>query len=136
ESRSGWQQVNFKTPVAITANTVYVASYHIWGLALAFGIKFPVVSAVVVSAVLGLGLMVPAAPGGLGTYELAGVAGLQLIGVDASSAAALTLVIHAWVFVTNVGGGLFLLACGGMPAAGIRGSPAGRPPCRRRARPA
>src|SRR5262249_23045991 len=44
ESASGWQQVNFKTPVAITANTVYVASYHIWGLALAFGIKFPVVS--------------------------------------------------------------------------------------------
>jgi WD40 repeat protein len=24
----GWQQVNFPTPVAITANTVYVASYH------------------------------------------------------------------------------------------------------------
>lgn len=28
ESASGWQQVNFATPVAITANTVYVASYH------------------------------------------------------------------------------------------------------------
>ncbi len=28
ESASGWQQVNFSTPVAITANTVYVASYH------------------------------------------------------------------------------------------------------------
>jgi hypothetical protein len=28
ESPSGWQQVNFSTPVAITANTVYVASYH------------------------------------------------------------------------------------------------------------
>ena len=28
ESTSGWQQVNFATPVAITANTVYVASYH------------------------------------------------------------------------------------------------------------
>ncbi len=27
ESTSGWQQVNFSTPVAITANTVYVASY-------------------------------------------------------------------------------------------------------------
>ena len=27
ESASGWQQVNFVTPVAITANTVYVASY-------------------------------------------------------------------------------------------------------------
>src|SRR5207253_643851 len=28
ESASGWQQVNFASPVAITANTVYVASYH------------------------------------------------------------------------------------------------------------
>ncbi|MCP6759285.1 MAG: DUF4082 domain-containing protein [Fischerella sp. CENA71] len=28
ESASGWQQVNFSNPVAITANTTYVASYH------------------------------------------------------------------------------------------------------------
>jgi len=28
ETASGWQQVTFTTPVAITANTVYVASYH------------------------------------------------------------------------------------------------------------
>src|SRR5581483_7567164 len=27
ESASGWQQVNFNTPVAIAANTIYVASY-------------------------------------------------------------------------------------------------------------
>ena len=27
ETDSGWQQVNFSTPVAVTANTVYVASY-------------------------------------------------------------------------------------------------------------
>jgi len=28
ETASGWQQVSFATPVAITSNTVYVASYH------------------------------------------------------------------------------------------------------------
>src|SRR5215469_6741166 len=28
ETSSGWQQVNFSTPVAVTANTVYVASYY------------------------------------------------------------------------------------------------------------
>jgi hypothetical protein len=28
ETASGWQQVNFATPVAISANTVYIASYH------------------------------------------------------------------------------------------------------------
>ena len=31
ETASGWQQVNFPTPVAITANTVYVASYFVTG---------------------------------------------------------------------------------------------------------
>lgn len=31
ETASGWQQVNFAPPVAIAANTVYVASYHATG---------------------------------------------------------------------------------------------------------
>jgi hypothetical protein len=28
ETATGWQQLNFATPVAVTANTTYVASYH------------------------------------------------------------------------------------------------------------
>ncbi|WP_037973160.1 DUF4082 domain-containing protein, partial [Streptosporangium amethystogenes] len=28
ETASGWQQVNFPTPVNIAANTTYIASYH------------------------------------------------------------------------------------------------------------
>ena len=28
ETASGWQQLTFSTPVAISANTVYIASYH------------------------------------------------------------------------------------------------------------
>lgn len=32
ETASGWQQVNFSTPVAINANTVYVISYHTPGI--------------------------------------------------------------------------------------------------------
>jgi hypothetical protein len=31
ETASGWQQVLFSSPVAVTANTVYVASYHVNG---------------------------------------------------------------------------------------------------------
>ena len=31
ETASGWQQVNFATPVTITAGTTYVASYHTSG---------------------------------------------------------------------------------------------------------
>ena len=28
ETTTGWQQVQFSSPVAVTANTTYVASYH------------------------------------------------------------------------------------------------------------
>jgi uncharacterized protein (TIRG00374 family) len=108
--------------LGMTAAIWFMEALMIWGLALSFGIDLPVESAIVVSAVLGLGLMVPAAPGGLGTYELAGVAGLTLVGVDASSALALTLVIHAWVFITGVGLGLSLLALRGTRLAQLRES--------------
>ena len=44
---------------------------------MALGLAVSLKSAVVASAVLGLGLMIPAAPGGLGTYELFGTESVQ-----------------------------------------------------------
>ena len=49
ETASGWQQANLSTPVAITANTVYVASYHLnaghwsasWSYFAGFGVDNP-----------------------------------------------------------------------------------------------
>ncbi len=37
ETASGWQQVNLPTPVAIAANTTYIASYHSSGFYSASG---------------------------------------------------------------------------------------------------
>jgi uncharacterized membrane protein YbhN (UPF0104 family) len=74
----------------------------------------------VASAVLGLGLMIPAAPGGLGTYELFGTEAFKLAGIAASSALALTVVIHAWVFVANIAVGACLLAVKGISLAQLR----------------
>ena len=105
--------------LALTAVIWSTEALIVWGLALSFGIEISIRSAALVSAVLALGLMVPAGPGGLGTYELAGVAGLKVVGVDPSSALALTLVIHAWAFITNVGLGLCLLALGVRPVRGV-----------------
>src|SRR5262249_50658050 len=68
----------------------------VWGLAMAMGLAVSLKSAVVASAILGLGLMIPAAPGGLGTYELFGTEAFKLAGIAANSALALTVVIHAW----------------------------------------
>lgn len=93
----------------------------IWGLAMAMGLAVSVKSAVVASAVLGLGLMIPAAPGGLGTYELFGTEAFKLAGIAASGALALTVVIHAWVFVANIAAGICLLAIKGISLAQLRG---------------
>ncbi len=92
----------------------------IWGLAGALGVAVGLKSAAVASAVLGLGLMIPAAPGGLGTYELFGTEAFKLAGIAASSALALTIVIHAWVFVANVAIGVFLLAVKGVSLTQLR----------------
>jgi hypothetical protein len=92
----------------------------IWGLSKALGLAVSLKSAVVASAVLGLGLMIPAAPGGLGTYELFGTEAFKLAGITASSALALTVVIHAWVFVANIAVGICLLAIKGISLAQLK----------------
>ncbi|MGC2476994.1 MAG: lysylphosphatidylglycerol synthase transmembrane domain-containing protein [Candidatus Sulfotelmatobacter sp.] len=92
----------------------------IWGLAGALGLSVSLKSAVVASAVLGLGLMIPAAPGGLGTYELFGTEAFQLAGIAASRALALTVVIHAWVYIANIAFGILLLAVKGLSLAQLK----------------
>jgi glycosyltransferase 2 family protein len=86
----------------------------VWGLSRAIRLSVTMKSSVVATAILGLGLMVPAAPGGLGTYELLGTEAFKLAGIHSSDALALTVVIHAWVFVANVVAGLALLGIKGM----------------------
>jgi hypothetical protein len=108
------------TLLLMTAAIWTTEAGSIWGLARALGLAVSLKSAVVASAILGLGLMIPAAPGGLGTYELFGTEAFKLAGIAASSALALTLVIHAWVFVANIAAGICLLAIKGMSLAQLR----------------
>jgi uncharacterized protein (TIRG00374 family) len=92
----------------------------IWGLAQALGLSVTLQSAIVASAILGLGFMIPAAPGGLGTYELFGTEAFKIAGIGASSALALTVVIHAWIFVANVLIGIALLGVKGLSLAQLK----------------
>jgi uncharacterized protein (TIRG00374 family) len=108
------------TLLLLTAAIWTTEAVSIWGLAKALRLGVSLKSAVVASAVLGLGLMIPAAPGGLGTYELFGTEAFKLAGVAASSALALTVVIHAWVFVANIAVGVFLLAIKGISLSQLR----------------
>ena len=104
----------------LTAGIWFTEAVLIWGLAGALTLGVSLKSAIVASAVLGLGLMIPAAPGGLGTYELFGTEAFQLTGITASSALALTVVIHAWVYVANIVAGACLLTLKGVSMAKLR----------------
>lgn len=92
----------------------------IWGIAKALGLAVGLKSAIVASATIGLGLMIPAAPGGLGTYELFGTEAFKLAGLTAASALTLTVVIHAWVSVVNVLAGFCLLGFKGISLAQLK----------------
>ena len=112
--------VQMLTLILITVAIWTTEAAVVWGLAKALGLAVSLKAAVIASAILGLGLMIPAAPGGLGTYELFGTEAFKLTGIAASSALALTVVIHAWVFVANIIVGICLLAVKGISLAQLR----------------
>lgn len=106
--------------IGITAVIWMTEAATIWGLAAAMGFAVAFKAAMVASAVLGLGLMIPAAPGGLGTYELFGTEAFKMVGLASSSALALTVVIHAWVFVINIALGVCMLTLQGISMSQLK----------------
>lgn len=105
----------------LTAITWVVEAVVIQGLAGTMHIVLTIHGAMVVSAIIGLGMAVPAAPGALGTYELAGQTALGLFGIGAGQAIAFTLLLHAWALLITAGLGLISM---GIEAATVRTTPA------------
>jgi len=85
------------------------------GSTLNIALSFP--AAIVVAAVLGLGLALPAGPGFIGTFEYFALAGLSLTGIKAESALALAVVLHSWTFLANSIFGMAGIAAGGLSGA-------------------
>lgn len=75
----------------------------VWSVAWAMSLPLSPAGALVVSAVLGLGLSIPAAPGSIGTYEFFSVAGLTLFGMHRESAVALAVIMHGWSILATAG---------------------------------
>ena len=65
----------------------------------------PVLATFVVLAITAVGLSVPSAPGGIGTFHAACVFGLALFSVDPDAAAGFALLIHAISIVFYLLGG-------------------------------
>jgi hypothetical protein len=92
--------------------------FYVFGRSL--GISLSASGSLIAAAILGLGLMIPAAPGAIGTYEFFGSSALRLVGVAAAPALALTLLLHAWVLVFNTAVGLVAMAVGGVGFSALR----------------
>ncbi len=79
---------------------------------LAFGWHLPLSAGFTLVSVVVIGIMIPAGPGFLGTYQGAVLAGLAIYGIDANSAAAYGLVIYPLNVLIVVGFGLPYLFSG------------------------
>ena len=76
-----------------------------------------IVAAIFMMVLINLGIMIPAAPGGLGPFEAAGVFALGVFGVNETSAASVALAAHAVQYLLITCLGLFFIWREGMSFA-------------------
>jgi glycosyltransferase 2 family protein len=65
----------------------------------AFGLDFPVYVAIMLMAVVNLGIMIPSSPGYVGPFEFFGVGTLMIFQIDKSLALPCVLVIHTMIWL-------------------------------------
>jgi uncharacterized protein (TIRG00374 family) len=92
----------------------------IWLAASSLGITLEPAHAVLIAGVAVLGTAVPAAPGYIGTYELAATATAVALGVDPESALAVAILAHALTLLPMAGAGAIALLA--IQRAGQRGA--------------
>jgi uncharacterized membrane protein YbhN (UPF0104 family) len=128
--RGLWQRVGlgwsaFRNPpraAAIIAITLFI---EIVGASIAFivtgsvGIQLSPLESVLLISALALSLAIPAAPGGWGTYEFAGMTVLSVLGYDPDSSLAALLILRAVTTLPAVGFGLISLATLGIRPSSI-----------------
>jgi len=83
-------------------------------LATSLGIDLHYTEALVVSAVTVLSTAIPAAPGFVGTFELAGVAGAAAVGIPPTEGLALAVLVHVATLGTLAAGGVLSIPLLGM----------------------
>jgi len=68
-------------------------------IARSFGIFLSFGESMLVILLIGIGAIIPSAPGSIGTYELFGISALKLLGITGSEAVGFILVMHAAVLL-------------------------------------
>ncbi len=116
--REGWSAVSSRRRLGLllgqTAAIRLVESATLWGFMRALDLPLGFLEAAVVTSFLALSMAIPAAPGFIGTYELAAVLSLGLFAVGEEDAVAFALLSHAWQFAVGIG--LGLIAVSSLPA--------------------
>jgi glycosyltransferase 2 family protein len=83
-----------------------------WFLLVGFSLHLPLLAGMLIAIATGLSFVIPAAPGGVGVFEAAGLAATGAYGVSQSRALAYVLVLHAVNVVPFMIAGLVVLATG------------------------
>ncbi len=103
----------FSKLVALTLLAVLVDYATIWLVMLAFDWTLPLMAAVTVGVFLNAGMLLPAAPGYIGIYQIACILALGLYGVGEAEAVAFSVVLQLLVLsVLLVSGGAAMISCG------------------------
>jgi uncharacterized membrane protein YbhN (UPF0104 family) len=116
--------------IVLTVITWLLDAGIYWLVGRSLGLDLSPLAAMIVSTVAVLSTAIPAAPGYVGTFELAAAGALRALGVDAETALAVALVAHAVIILTTAVGGTaatIVIALGGRPVAATPPAPGSRP---------
>jgi uncharacterized protein (TIRG00374 family) len=87
-----------------------VWSVGAWFVARSLQIDLSPADALLVAAVINLGVAIPSSPGFVGTYQWLGVSTLSLLAVDRDAALSFSILLHAaWFVPTTLAGGVIVL---------------------------
>jgi uncharacterized protein (TIRG00374 family) len=81
----------------------------VWSCCLAFGFSLPIYAPLVILVIISAGIMIPFAPGFVGTFQFFSVKGLCLFGVPGDQALSFSIAFHATQFIPITLIGLFCL---------------------------
>ena len=96
------------------------ATLPIYLILLGFGIQLPLTASFFIMVLLVFAVMVPAAPGYIGTYHLACYTGLAAFGLPDTQAISIALVVHGVGFFPVILGGLYQVWSLGMSLGTMR----------------
>jgi uncharacterized protein (TIRG00374 family) len=106
---------------AILSILVWAPSIIILQLVLiSFGYDLPIQASITTFIIVTMGIMIPSAPGFVGTVQYCTVLGLGLFGVNESEALGISIVYHATAFIPFTATGLICLAREGISFSGLR----------------